>query len=906
MAGRSKLPLGLLAGAILAAVFLIASGARASGTESGLAAGGAVSVADRPADAAPSTTTVMSSLEPSTLGAAVTFTATISVASGTPTGMVTFMDSGATLGTGTVSAGVATLTLTTLGVGTHSISRDYSGDGNFAASTSAGLTQMVDPAATTTLVVSSPNPSAPGQSVTFTAFVSGAGGMVSFFDGMTPLGTVSLAAGTASLATSGLAAGNHSITALYGGDGDFAASTSAVLTQTVAAPAPASTLTALISSVDPSVVGQSVSFTAFVSGSAGVPGGTVIFKDGTLAIGVGTLASGVATFTTASLALGSHAITANYTGSTGFAQSSSAPVTQTIAPAPIPGQAYLYQNTLGVTGTAGTDAAHFSNPAAGAVDPVGGHLFIADTGNDRVQVLDTGSLAVIATIGVAGVAGTDNLHLDRPGGVGFDPAGGRIFVADTGNERIQIFDGQTFAHLATLGSTGVAGTGNALFDLPTAVHVDPGTNRLYVADNVNERVQIFDLATLAYVATLGRTGVAGNDNAHFDQPSDAERDPVTNQIMVADTGNARIQLFDATSFAYRATIGVTGAVGSDNSRFALPLSVAFDPTSNLVLVADAGVNDRVQVLDGLTYAYVTTLGSTGSSGIGNNQFALPDGIAIDSAHARLFVGDSLNDRVQIFAIAPVALLASVLPGSRSVELGTTATIFASVINAGAAALEDCGIALPANAPAGLTLSFQTANPATNALTGAPDVPVTIPGGDGVQAFLVALQGTTAFSAPGLALDFDCAGAAPATIVAGVDTIDLALSSTPVADIIALAATPTGNGIVEIPEGGAVAFAVASTNVGVAAQITVSVDTGAATLPVAATICQSSPGTGQCLAPPAATVALDYAAGAAPTFSVFLQSSGAVAFAPGSSRIFVRFDDAGGAFHGSTSVAIETE
>ncbi|MEI9984383.1 MAG: hypothetical protein WDN69_14930 [Aliidongia sp.] len=52
------------------------------------------------------------------------------------------------------------------------------------------------------------------------------------------------------------------------------------------------------------------------------------------------------------------------------------------------------------------DNTHFSGPAAGAVDAGNGHLFIADTGNHRVQVLDTGSLAVVATIGTAGVAGS--------------------------------------------------------------------------------------------------------------------------------------------------------------------------------------------------------------------------------------------------------------------------------------------------------------------------------------------------------------------------------------------------------------------------------------------------------------------------------------------------------------------
>ncbi|MEI9982854.1 MAG: hypothetical protein WDN69_06360 [Aliidongia sp.] len=68
------------------------------------------------------------------------------------------------------------------------------------------------------------------------------------------------------------------------------------------------------------------------------------------------------------------------------------------------------------------------------------------------------------------------------------------------------------------------------------------------------------------------------------------------------------------------------------------------------------------------------------------------------------------------------------------------------------------------------------------------------------------------------------------------------------------------------------------------QIVVSVDTGAAALPLTATLCQSNPSTGACLATPSGSVTLNYAAQASPTFSVFLQAKGAIPFAPATSRI----------------------
>ena len=565
---------------------------------------------------------------------------------------------------------------------------------------------------------------------------------------------------------------------------------------------------------------------------------------------------------------------------------------------------YTYQSTLGTAGVPGSDNSHFNGPSAGAIDTAHGHLFVADLINNRVQVLDTVSLAVVATLGTSGAAGSDNSHFNTPAGVAYDPAANEIFVADAGNDRVQIFNGGTFAYVGTIGATGVPGTDNSHFNTP--VNVAIGANhQLYVTEYSGDRVQIFDAGTSAYIATLGVAGVTGRDNGHFNSPNDAEFNPLTGQIMVADGGNGRVQLFDATSFSYVASLGGNGTAFNSPTFFSNPYTAKIDPATNLLLIADGGTNDRVQVLDGKSYSYVMTLGTTGSIGTANSQFDGPNGIVSDPAHGRIYIGDVQNDRVQVFSTAPSPIHASVLPGSRSVEVGTTATIYATMINSGSSALSNCQIALPATAPDGLTLSYQTTNPSTNALTGTANAPATIQGNNGLQTFLISFQGTKPFSMPGMLLNFTCDGATAATSIAGVDTVDLTMSSTPIADIIALAATATGNGIAELPAGGAGAFAVASMNLGASAGISVSVDTGNAVLPVSATVCQSNPTTGQCLAPPSPSVTLSYAGETTPTFSIFLQSTGAIPFDPANSRVFVRFKDSNGELHGSTSVAIET-
>ena len=185
----------------------------------------------------PTTTSLMSSLNPSTFGQAVTFTAAVT-AGATPVtaGSVTFRDGTTVLGTVDLNAsGQAAFTTSTLSGGDHNISATYGGSALFDAS-NASLTQTVGPAATTTAVGSSPNPSGQGQSVTFTATVTRSStpvteGTVTFFEGTVVLaGPITLnASGQAAFSTSSLTVGSHTVRADYAGTPSFAASNGSVV-----------------------------------------------------------------------------------------------------------------------------------------------------------------------------------------------------------------------------------------------------------------------------------------------------------------------------------------------------------------------------------------------------------------------------------------------------------------------------------------------------------------------------------------------------------------------------------------------------------------------------------------------------------------------------------------------------
>ena len=218
---------------------------------------------------------------------------------GTASGTVTFTEGATTLGTGTLNgAGVGDLHHGgPVSRPSQPSRRPTAATRSFNGSTSDALSQVVNKGETTTTLVSSANPSVVGQAVTFTATVSPvapaagtASGTVTFTDGATTLGTGALnGTGVATFTTDALAVGHHTITATYGGDASFNASTSNSVDQEVQK---ADTSTALASSANPSKFGQSVTFTAtvtIVAPGAGTASGTVTFKDGATTLGTGTL-----------------------------------------------------------------------------------------------------------------------------------------------------------------------------------------------------------------------------------------------------------------------------------------------------------------------------------------------------------------------------------------------------------------------------------------------------------------------------------------------------------------------------------------------------------------------------------------------------------------------------------------
>ena len=246
-----------------------------------------------------------------------------------------------------------------------------------------------------------------------------------------------------------------------------------------------------------------------------------------------------------------------------------------------------------------------------------------------------------------------------------------------------------------------------------------------------------------------------------------------------------------------------------------------------------------------------------------------------------------------------SLVAAVLPSSRSVQVGTTATAFATIINAAQAGVATgCSLAPLTSVPA--TFTYQTTNPLTNAVTGTLNTPIDVPPGSN-QTFVFAFTPTAAFVPTDVQLSFACANTPPATVITGINTLLLSASTTPVPDIIALAATITQDGVATLdPNSRVGVFAVATSNVGSSGAITMTADTGGANVPLSLSVCETNPTTGTCAASPSASVTTQINANATPTFGIFIMGNDTIPFDPATQRIFVRFVSADGVTRGATS------
>jgi NHL repeat len=252
-------------------------------------------------------------------------------------------------------------------------------------------------------------------------------------------------------------------------------------------------------------------------------------------------------------------------------------------------------------------------------------IWVADTGNDRIQDWPF-PVGVPSFAGAIGSAGVGSGQFERPSSVADDPFG-NVWVLDTENDRVQEFN-EAGEFIRQFGS---AGTAEGQFSSPEGIATDAGGN-VWVADTGNNRIEVFS----GEGGFQRQFGSAGTSNGKFSSPKGIAVDGAGN-VWVADTGNNRIQEFTPNGEFVRRE----GGAGIGDGRFSSPEGIATDGSGN-VWVADTG-NNRVQEFNptGVFQA------KFGSAGAGDGQLNHPAGIATDGS-GNVWVADTGNNRVQEF------------------------------------------------------------------------------------------------------------------------------------------------------------------------------------------------------------------------------------------------------------------
>ena len=263
----------------------------------------------------PTSTTLVSNVNPAPVHKLVTYTASLGTQHGkAATGTVAFQDGGTTIASVAVANNQAVYDIRYKTYGTHTITAAYSGDPGNQSSSSVPLLEEIRDDSKTVLTSSSPT-SYVLQSVTFTATVSSKfgpipdGDLVTFYDWPLPLASVPLAGGIAAYTITFQQAGEYRIKAVYAGDAEFGSNFDAVGQLVKKYP----TTTTLVSSQNPSNYGQPVTFTVTVSSDGGpMPTGPVAIYDGNRTLAALALVGGSAHVTTSTLVARKHSIYATY------------------------------------------------------------------------------------------------------------------------------------------------------------------------------------------------------------------------------------------------------------------------------------------------------------------------------------------------------------------------------------------------------------------------------------------------------------------------------------------------------------------------------------------------------------------------------------------------------------------
>jgi sugar lactone lactonase YvrE len=271
--------------------------------------------------------------------------------------------------------------------------------------------------------------------------------------------------------------------------------------------------------------------------------------------------------------------------------------------------------------------AGMNQPTALAYDPTTNLLFVAQAGNHRVTVYDVAGITngenAFRVLGQSNFTNSSAANsatgMSNPSGLAYDAVNQRLFVANSGNHRVTVYDVSTItngeAAINVLGQTSFTGSSAATsatgMRTPAGLAYDAANQRLYVADGANHRVTVYDVAAItngeAAVNVLGQTlfttATAAITQNGLNIPRGLTLDVTSQTLFVSDQSNHRILVYDVTSIS-----------NGENA---------------------------VKVLGQPNF-------TTGTAGTNQSKLNVPEGLCYDMSNAKLYVSDRSNNRLLVF------------------------------------------------------------------------------------------------------------------------------------------------------------------------------------------------------------------------------------------------------------------
>jgi sugar lactone lactonase YvrE len=308
--------------------------------------------------------------------------------------------------------------------------------------------------------------------------------------------------------------------------------------------------------------------------------------------------------------------------------------------------------------------ANLYKPQQVAVDG-SGNVYIADTGDNRVRVVSSGTISAFAGNGVQSFGGdggnATSAMMDLPVGVSVDGSG-NVLIADSGNQRVRIVSGGTIQTLAGGGSGGDGGAAQSAILAGPYTLTEDSSGNLYIADTGNNRIRKVSGGNISTIAGTGSAGFSGDGgpalSAMLNAPTSVAVDGAGN-VFFSDTGNLRVRKIDLSgnistvagngSSCFPTTSGCGDGLVATSGNLTWPLTVAVDASDNLYITDYFSFKVRKVTASTQIISTIAGTGVAGRSGNGGQatlaKLDHPSSVALDGA-GNIYISDQYNFRVQ--------------------------------------------------------------------------------------------------------------------------------------------------------------------------------------------------------------------------------------------------------------------